>query len=58
MYDFYEFFTQKNYVVGKIYPNYVDFKDYTLDDENFLGPNYLAVKKEYQDLISALSYSG
>jgi hypothetical protein len=30
--------------VGKIYPDYVDFRDYDLSDEDFLGPNYLACR--------------
>ncbi len=42
--DFYELFKSYGYVVGKIYPNYVDFREYQLDDEDFLGPNYLACR--------------
>lgn len=40
--DFYELFRIYGYAVGKIYPDYVDFRDYDLGDEDFLGPNYLA----------------
>lgn len=40
--DFYELFKSHGYVVGKLYPDYVDFREYDLDDEDFLGPNYLA----------------
>jgi len=40
--DFYELFTSYGYVVGKIYPDYVDFREYELSDEDFLGPNFLA----------------
>jgi FkbM family methyltransferase len=40
--DFYELFRGYGYAVGKIYPDYVDFRDYDLGDEDFLGPNYLA----------------
>ena len=40
--DFYELFRSYGYVVGKIYPDHVDFRDYDLGDEDFLGPNYLA----------------
>lgn len=40
--DFYELFKRYGYVVGKIYPDYVDFRDYDLQDEDFMGPNYLA----------------
>jgi FkbM family methyltransferase len=55
--DLYEFFTERGYRVGKIYPNYIDFKDYELTDENFIGPNYLAVHSKREDLIKLLSQS-
>jgi FkbM family methyltransferase len=42
--DFYQFFAGYGYVVGKIYPDYVEFGDYDLSDEDFLGPNYLACR--------------
>ena len=42
--DFYRVFTDYGYVVGKIYPDYVDFREYDLSDEDFLGPNYLACR--------------
>ena len=44
--DFYELFSQHDYVVGKIYPDYVDFRGYDLSQEDFLGPNYLACRAE------------
>jgi FkbM family methyltransferase len=44
--DFHAYFRQRGFVVGKIYPTYVDFRDYTLDDEDFIGPNYLACKAD------------
>jgi len=53
--DIYEFFTQKGYRVGKLYPSYVDFKDYETKDENFLGPNYVAVNGDRPDLVALLS---
>lgn len=40
--DFHELFRGYGYVVGKIFPDFVDFREYTLDDEDFMGPNYLA----------------
>ncbi|HKT59480.1 MAG TPA: FkbM family methyltransferase [Gemmatimonadales bacterium] len=40
--DFYELFESYGYCVGKIYPDFVDFRAYDLNDEDFLGPNYLA----------------
>lgn len=42
--DFHELFRSYGYMVGKIYPDYVDFRDYDLGDEDFLGPNYLACR--------------
>jgi FkbM family methyltransferase len=42
--DFYQLFKSYGYVVGKIYPDYVDFREYELNDEDFLGPNYLACR--------------
>lgn len=53
--DHYEFFTERGYKVGKIYPNYIDFRDYELTDENFIGPNYLAVHSKREDLIQLLA---
>jgi FkbM family methyltransferase len=44
--DFYELFARYGYVVGKIYPDSVDFRDYDLGDEDFLGPNYLACARD------------
>jgi FkbM family methyltransferase len=40
--DFYELFRSYDYLVGKIYPDYVEFRGYELEDEDFFGPNYLA----------------
>lgn len=51
--DFYERFTKAGYVVGKIYPDYVDIRDYELGDEDFLGPNYLACRAD-EPLINRL----
>ena len=52
--DFYEFFRRYRYVVGKIYPNYVDFREYDLRDEDFMGPNYLACREEDTQYLRAL----
>ena len=40
--DFHELFAGYGYVVGKIFPDFVDFRNYDLADEDFVGPNYLA----------------
>jgi FkbM family methyltransferase len=44
--DFYELFTRYGYAVGKIFPDYVEFRDYDLSDEDFLGPNYFACRQD------------
>lgn len=40
--DFYQLFAAYGYIVGKIFPDYVDFREYDLNDEDFIGSNYLA----------------
>jgi FkbM family methyltransferase len=53
--DFYKFFETYGFVLGKIYPTFVDFKEYEYSDENFLGCNYLAVRKDLRMDIQRLS---
>ncbi len=52
--DFYEFFREYGYVVGKIYPKTVKFRDYEFKYEDFLGPNHMAVNENEQELIRLL----
>lgn len=52
--NFYEFFEQKGYMIGKVFPYRVDFRPYDLRHENFIGPNYVAVKNDRMDIIRAL----
>ena len=52
--DLYARFERLDFAVGKIYPEYVDFRGYDLLDEDFRGPNYLAVRRARADLLSAL----
>ena len=41
---------------GKLYPNGVLFYDqYNIDLENFIGPNFIMVRKDRKDLIDLLS---
>jgi hypothetical protein len=42
------------YEIGKIYPNFVDFKKYHPKDEDFLGPNYIAVARNCTNVIEKL----
>lgn len=55
LYDFYQLLNKMGYTVGKIYPKSVEFKEYSLKDENFFGPNYIAVKKSETKIIESLS---
>jgi FkbM family methyltransferase len=52
--DFYELLRPLDMVIGKIYPNYVDFRDYQYQHEDFLGPNFLAVHASQKNLIEEL----
>lgn len=52
--DCHAFFLARGYVVGKVYPDHVDFRPYVLSDEDFRGPNYLACRADRPDLIAAL----
>lgn len=52
--DFYEVLTGYGMSIGKIYPTYVDFRNYRLTHEDFLGPNYLAVHASWSDIVEAL----
>jgi FkbM family methyltransferase len=53
--DYYNYFESINFKVGKILPNGVDFSDYNPQMEDFFGPNFIAVNKEYPDVITLLS---
>ncbi len=53
--DFHELLEGAGMAVGKIYPNYVEFRAYKLQHEDFLGPNFLAVHRSQERMIAALS---
>lgn len=40
--DFYRLFEGYGYVVGKLFPDHVDVRPYGMNDEDFMGPNYIA----------------
>ncbi len=44
--DFYDFFTQYGYVIGKIYPNHIDIRNFHVHSENFILSNYIAFKSD------------
>jgi FkbM family methyltransferase len=53
--DFYAELRPNGYLVGKVYPHRVDFQNYDVRMEDFLGPNYVAVRQQREDLITALA---
>jgi FkbM family methyltransferase len=53
--DFYNLLTPYGMRIGKIYPNYVDFRDYSFIDDRLIGPNYLAVPKKSDELLRLLA---
>lgn len=52
--DFYTFFNANGYLIGKIFPKYVEFRAYEIKYEDFLGPNFIAVHQSDQELIKLL----
>lgn len=54
--DYYKFFTERGFVVGKLFPEGVAFKEYAIEDEDFAGPNYIACRVCRTDLIAALRF--
>ena len=55
--DYYNFFEANGYIVGKIFPKLVEFRKYHFKYEDFIGPNFIAVKKTETELIKMLSNS-
>jgi FkbM family methyltransferase len=52
--DYYRFFEEKGYIVGKIFPRTVKFRPYRFKYEDFIGPNFVAVRREDRELIDLL----
>lgn len=51
--DYYKLL-ESQYVIGKIYPSSVEFTPYVRSMENFIGPNFLAVRKDITEVIAKL----
>ena len=52
--DFHALLTAAGFRVGKIYPRTVEFFDYHYSREDFLGNNFLAVRREETELLARL----
>lgn len=53
--DYYELLESYGYIVGKIFPRIVEFRKYDYLYEDFIGPNFIAVKKSETGLIAMLT---
>lgn len=53
--DYYDFFAKYDYIIGKIYPKKVKFRDYSFYHEDFIGPNFVAIHKSDNELKNLLS---
>jgi FkbM family methyltransferase len=56
MKDYFDLLADR-YLIGKIYPNHVDFADYDWRMENFRFANYLCIRRDRPDLVSLLTTS-
>ena len=57
--DLYDVLDRYDYTVGKLFPDGVEFRAYDAwRDEDFMGPNYLAVYRPRADLIGRLMAAG
>ena len=55
--DYFEWFASLGYQLGKLFPDGVEFGRYRARDEDFRGPNYVAVRSDRADLLRALKTS-
>ncbi|MBN1181087.1 MAG: FkbM family methyltransferase [Bacteroidales bacterium] len=54
--DFYSLLNDYGYLVGKIFPKVVEFRNYEFKYEDFIGPNFLAINNDEKELIKSLKY--
>ena len=50
--DFFQFFEERGYKIGKLFQNRVRFCEYRFQDEDFLGPNYIAASPQRAALLA------
>lgn len=53
--DFFEYLEKYNFLIGRLYPRFVDFFKYDYSKESFLGGNYIAVNKNDTNILMQLS---
>jgi FkbM family methyltransferase len=52
--DFFGHLERYGFVIGRLYPHFVDFFEYEYSREKFMGGNYIAIKKNDFELMSLL----
>jgi FkbM family methyltransferase len=52
--DYYSLLESHQYIIGKIFPKSVEFRKYDYKYEDFIGPNFIAVRKNDKELIESL----
>ncbi len=55
--DLYELLSAKGFAIGKLFPNGVAFSDYRPEQEDFRGPNFVAVHKSRAPLMALLAHA-
>lgn len=54
LHDYHQELEALGYVLGKLFPARIDFRQYRTEHEDFIGPNFVAVRRERSDILAAL----
>jgi FkbM family methyltransferase len=52
--DYWQFFRDRGFTIGKLYPEGVAFKTFDVRDEDFVGPNFIACLESRRELVQSL----
>lgn len=52
--DFYNILKQNGYRVGKIYPKWIDWSEYSIEKENFILSNFIAISRNDSSIFELL----
>lgn len=56
--DYYQLLEDYGFQIGKLFPDRIAFRPYDLMNEDFLGPNYVAIHRENLETISIVTNRG
>lgn len=54
--DFYELLEPHGFVIGKVFPNYIEWREYRPEHELYFRANFVAVHRSRTDISSTLGY--